>query len=106
MTFYKLPLDSKFPWYTFKISLSGVIYTIRIRFNSRMQRWMIDFADTADNDIMSGLPLLTMRAIKDQYILDGLPPGLLYVSDETDKDEQPTRDSFGFDKSLIYVTAT
>lgn len=103
-TFYQMPLDSTEPWYTFKISLSGVIFTIRIRFNVRMQRWMLDFADTADNDIMNGLPLLTLRNLKGQYILSGLPAGDFFVYDETLQGAQPTRNSFGKDKLLMYST--
>lgn len=101
-TFYTLPARNDLPWYKFKVSLSGSIYTLRFRFNVRMQRWILDIADNADNDLLSGLPLITMRNINGQYVIEGLPNGMLFISDDTDKGEQPTRNSFGKDKTLWF----
>ena len=104
MTTYILPLNSDVPWYRFKISLDSVVYTLRLRFNSRMDRWIFDIADSSNNDILLGLPLLIQRDLFGQYILSGLPNGMLIVTDDTEQDEQPTRNSFGTDKTLNYLS--
>jgi hypothetical protein len=84
--------------------MSDVIFTIRMRYNTRMQRWILDIADPANATILAGLPLLVERNVAGQYVMAGLPDGTIFVSDNTNQDEQATRDSFGLTHSLLYVT--
>lgn len=98
-----LPLRIDSPWYSFIITLSEVVFTLTFRYNSRMDRWIMDIADASGNDILAGIPLLILRDLTGQYVIDGLPPGTFYVVDSTNQNTQPSRDSWGVTHSLRYV---
>lgn len=102
MNFLNMPLRNDVPWYQFKVTLSGVVYTVRARFNKRMNRWMLDFADPSNNDILLGLPLLLERDLSGRFVMIGLPPGLMFILDNTNQGTQPTRYSFGTTHTLFY----
>ena len=53
-----IPLNDVSPWYDFQIALSGVQYTISIRYNGRMDRWVMDLSNAVDTPIIMGVPLL------------------------------------------------
>jgi hypothetical protein len=106
MTFFQIPARNDLPWYQFKITLSGVIYTLVFRYNTRMQRWILDIADPAGNQIITGLVLLIERLVTSQYVTLALPPGPLFALDDTNQDAQPTLFSFGIDHTLAYGDPT
>ena len=99
--FLVIPARSDLPWYNIKLSLNNIIYTARFRFNKRSQRWILDIADAAGNDILNGIVLLVSRNLTGQYVISGLPPGVLFVASDTGS-EQPSRYSFASDKTLFY----
>ena len=102
MTFYQLPLNNTYPWYTFQITLSGVVYSLVIRYNNRSNRYMMDINDPSGNQILSGVVLLINRNLTGQYTTLSLPPGIFFVTDETSQGIQPTQYSFGISNSLWY----
>lgn len=102
MTFFLIPARNDLPWYQFKITLSGVIYTLVFRYNNRMQRWILDVSDPSGNPIITGLVVLIGRFITAQYVTLALPPGPLFAIDNTGQDSQPTVYSFGVQNSLAY----
>jgi hypothetical protein len=104
-TLLTIPARNDLPWYKFKIALSGVQYTLHFRFNSRMNRWILDIRDASDNPIILGLPVLINRDMAGQYITFAIPPGIIYATDDTQTDTQPTQFSFGVDHTLWYGTA-
>jgi hypothetical protein len=106
MLFMNVPARNDLPWYYFKTTLSGAIYTLRFRYNSRMQRWIMDVADASNNDVIVGCPVLLLRDVFGQYVVAGLPPGLFFASDDTNAGNQPTRFSFGTDHTLWYEDPT
>lgn len=106
MTMFIVPARNDLPWYRFKLSLSGVIFTLRFRFNPRMQRYVLDVADASNNDVLNGLVLLIQRDLTGQFVISGLPTGTLFVTDDTGKDSQPTRLSFGNDHTFFYADPT
>lgn len=106
MSFFTLQASNQLPWYKFTNTLSGIVYTLRFRFNTRMSRWLLDIADAADNDILVGIPVLIQRDLSGQYVIEGLPPGVLFAVDDTNQDTQATRLSFGLDHSFIYSDPT
>lgn len=97
-----VPARNDLPWYKFKITLSSTIYTLHFRYNTRMQRWMLDVNDPSDNQIISGLPILIQRDVIGQYATFALPPGIIFATDDTNQDTQPTQFSFGTDHTLWY----
>jgi hypothetical protein len=102
-TFLTIPAVNNLPWVKFRISLSGTIYTLHLRYNSRSQRWLIDINDSQDNQIISGLPILINRNVSGQYTTLSLPAGVIFATDDTNQDVQPTLLSFGLDHTLWYA---
>jgi hypothetical protein len=106
MTFFTMPVVNSLPYYKFKITLSSVIFTISMRFNGRMARWMMDVLDPSANPILMGIPVLIQRNLTGQYVTLALPEGVLFATDDTGNDTQPTLYSFGLDHTLWYEDPT
>lgn len=106
MTFFTVETQQNLPWYSFTTPLSGVQFTLRLRFNNRSSRWILDIADASDNDIIVGLPVLVSRDISGQYVTVGVPDGIFFCLDNAGTGEQPTLNSFGLTHSLIYEDPT
>ncbi len=106
MTIFELPLRNDLTWYSFKTSLSGEIFTLELRYNTRMQRWIMDIEDPSGNVILAGIPLLIQINLTAQYPELALPVGTFVTVDETDTDTQPTQYSFGVSNALLYLDPT
>jgi hypothetical protein len=98
-----MPLRNDLPAYRFKLDLSGTVYTLAFRYNTRMQRWIMDLMDASGTPLIMGSVLLLRTPLLNRFVIDELPPGVLLAYDDTDKDTQPTRNSFDNDHSLLYV---
>lgn len=107
MTLFTVPARNDLPWYNFKITLSGAVFFLRFRYNTRMARWILDVVDPSGNDVLVGIPLLINRSLYGQYTgINGLPVGQAFCTDDTNQDTQPTLLSFGTDHSLVYADPT
>lgn len=102
MTYFTIPSGNTLPNYQFRITLSGQIYTLYFHYNTRMQRWILDVSDSTGNQILTGIVLLVLRDLVGQYITLALPVGLMFCTDDTQKNQQPTLFSFGTDKTFWY----
>jgi hypothetical protein len=76
------------------------------RYNSRMQRWILDINDSQNNQILSGVPILIGLDLTGQYLYLSIPPGVFLALDNTNQDTQPTVYSFGTTNSLYYQDPT
>jgi FtsP/CotA-like multicopper oxidase with cupredoxin domain len=56
MALYKIPLSSEAQ--KFSISLAGVTYRLRLRWNSNNSTWTLDIADFTGVPILQGIPLV------------------------------------------------
>lgn len=101
-----IPARNDVPWYNFKISLSGAIFFLKFRFNTRMNRWIMDIIDPSGEDVLVGIPLLIERNLYGQYVIASLPIGTSFCMDRTNQDIQPTLLSFGTSHSLVYADPT
>lgn len=106
MTVFELPTQPNFPWYIFKASLATVIYTLRLRYNPRMSRWILDIADASNSDILNGVPVLINRNLNGQYVISGLPSGFLFATDNTNQNTEATLNSFSLDHSIFFADET
>lgn len=106
MQYLAMPLGQNSPWYTFRITLSKVLYTMEVRYNIRMDRWLLSLYDAAMNPLVMGMPLLVTRAIGAQYVTLALPPGTFFVQDDSGKNAQPTLASFLLDHRFFYADPT
>lgn len=102
-TLNTLPARNDLPWYRFKITLGTVIYTLRFRYNTRNQRWILDVMDASGNDIVIGLPVIIGRDLAGQYVMSGIPVGAFFSTDDSKNNSQPTRFSFGTDHTLWFI---
>jgi hypothetical protein len=98
-----IPLRNDIFLYNFKISLSSIVYTLTLRYNGRMDRWIMAIADTAGNQILDGIVLLVNRNLKSQYPTLNLMPGLLQMVDTTNTFSEPTQFSIGNNNYLAYI---
>ena len=106
MTFFTIPVGNTLPWYKFKITLSGVIFTLSFRYNTRSSRWVMDILDPSGNQILCGLPVLIQRNVTSQYPTLAIPEGVFFSTDDTGNGLQPTIYSFGTDHTLWYEDPT
>jgi hypothetical protein len=103
MKYLTVPTQINLPRYRFRIALSGVIFTMRLNYNSRMERFSLDVADAQGTDLVVGLPVLISRDLTGQYVITGLPSGNFFATDDSNTDSQPTIDSFQIDHTLFYA---
>jgi len=101
-----VPLRSDLPRYQFRISFSGVIFTAHVRYNTRMQRYLMNICDSSDNPILLGIPVLIERDLTAQYPTLAVPAGTFFVTDDSGQEQQPTQYSFGIDHTMWYVDPT
>lgn len=106
MAIYVIPTSTSNPHYTQSVQLSGVSYTMTLRYNTRMQRWVLNVGDAAGNDIVNGLVMLTGRSLNSHYTTLSVPPGVLFCFNGTDLSTQPTLASFLTDTSFAYYDPT
>lgn len=103
----EIPIGSSFPWSSFQVSLSGAYYTLTARYNTRMQRWILDIGDASGTPIVTGLPLLLGRNPLARFTyIPGIPPGIFFVQSLDGSDTQPTRYSWGQTHALYYYDPT
>lgn len=103
MEVFTLPMRNDFPAYTFRVDLSNVIFTISVRYNTRMSRWIVDVQDSSGNPIVMGLPVLLEGDLYSRFGRAALPEGIMVAIADTLDQLQPTRNSFGNTHSLLYV---
>lgn len=106
MTFFSIPVQTNLPWYKFKISLSSIVYTLRLRYNTRTTLWMLDIADASDSTLVSAMPVLVARNMNGQYVVAGLPVGTFFCTDDTGDGSEPTQFTLGLDHTLFYADPT
>jgi len=106
MAIIEIPVRSDIPAYSFQITLEGTVFTLRFRFNTRLDRWVMDVNDVDDLPIITGVPLLYGLPLLDRYKLSNLPLGQFVIIDETGEERNPPRDSFGEDFKLLYKEST
>lgn len=102
----ELPVRSDFKAYEFQIDLDGIVYTLRFRFNYRMERWVMDIATEAGEDILNGIVLVTGYPLLDQYAYSELPPGRMIAIDVTGQNRDAGEDDLGNSIKLLYEEVT
>lgn len=89
---------------TFTIALSGVDYRLTVQWrNAEQGGWVLDIADTSNNPIIEGIPLVTGVDLLEQYAYLGLG-GVLWCQTTADPDAVPTFDNLGSGSHLYWFT--
>ena len=101
-TYFNIPLQPQ-PQ-TFSIILSGTEYTFTLQYrNVEDGGWTLDIADSDNNPIVQGVPLVTGANLLEKYAYLGFV-GALWVQTQSDPDAVPTFENLGTDGLLYYVT--
>lgn len=107
MAVLEIPVAAELLFFTQRTVLDGVPYTITVRFNTRMDRWLLDVLDEDGADLLLGLPLVADWILTANFKgrVPGLFKGDLYVLDTTGQGRVADRDNFGKDVKLFYQEA-
>lgn len=105
MAVLELPVNNRNPNYRFQVELEANIYFFELRYNTRMQRWLMDIEDKDKITIVQGIPILTEIFLLSNFVDDRLPPGFIIAIDESGKGKQATRQELGNDVKLLYITS-
>lgn len=106
MVVFEIPTSASQTWYVQTVTLSGVTYRLELRYNTRMQRWILNILDAGDTPILMGQPLLINRNLTGQYTQLSLPEGTMFCVDDSGNNLQPTLASFLIDHAIIYLDPT
>ena len=88
---------------TLSISLNGVLYNLSLAWNTISASWTLDIADVNNNDLITGIPLVTGCDLLEQYAYVGID-GSLYVVTSGDPSATPTFLTLGNASNLCFVT--
>ena len=105
MALIRIPLRNDIPSYEFKIDLDGTTYTLGVRYNTRKDRWIMDFRTENNEPVISGTPLLNGVSLLARYQEDRLPPGELFMLNTEDENVEADRDSLTENAFLLYQEA-
>jgi Domain of unknown function (DUF6983) len=86
----------------FTISLGGVTYDMRLKWNAPNQSWILDILDSQQNAVLEGLPLITGADLLAQYKYVGIA-GSLVVQSDYDPDVVPDYETLGSTGHLYYL---
>jgi hypothetical protein len=87
---------------TFGITMAGVQYQLTVRWNDPNQAWTLDIADSNNNPIISGIPLVTGQDLLAPYKYLGID-GQLIVQTTNNTNEVPTLANLGSTGNLYFV---
>jgi len=103
---YEIPVDSSQADFKFRTDLEGTTYVLRMYWNTREERWHIDFLDADENPLLMGVPLVTDTDVMGRFEIPGLMKGIVMLYDTGEKFVEATRDSFGDRSKLLYQEST
>lgn len=101
-----VPTQANTPRFSERVSLDGVTFVLRFRFNTRLSSWFLDVLDENDAPIVYARrividwPLLRQTRYRD----DG-PDGEMIAYDTTQRDVRPLLDDLGVRVLLGYLDA-
>ena len=100
-----IPLSSQYPKHSFRVQLDGTPYIFRMRWNKRIDRWMLSISDSSDNMIVSGINCCVRTDLLAQYKHLKVPQGLLMFYNLKDKNVEPQYESIDADVILSYTVS-
>jgi hypothetical protein len=101
MTPFEIPLSPQAQVMT--ITLAGIAYQVAIHWCAPMQAWVADFADTSENPILQGVPIVTGTDLLDQFAYLNFGGELIAQTDHA-VDAVPTFANLGSNGHLYFVT--
>jgi len=99
-TAYLIPLQPE-PQ-AFYISLAGVTYYLKLKWNAPNAAWILDLMDSQQNPILTGVPLITGADLLEQYDYLGIG-GSLVVQSSMDPNLVPDFETLGNTGNLFFL---
>jgi hypothetical protein len=97
-----LPIDT--PRASFRVTLEGADFTVRLDYHDRQDRYFLSLADADGTIIVAGVKLVANWSVLRGVVNASRPPGMLVILPST-TDEGPTFTGLGRGFSLLYYTA-
>lgn len=102
MATINIPLDNIDPAFRFLVDLDQVSYTLKFRFNSRINIWVYDVIDSEGEPIYAGIPFYTEVISPLQTVSSKSPKGLLYVINSENQGVDGGRFDIGNSVEMFY----
>jgi len=87
-----------------QVTLEDTIYQLSLIWNGRDNAWFLSIAEQDGTPILDGIKLVPGYELLSRFKDSRLPPGALLTPDLTGTGDYPTRDNFGVDMKLVYMT--
>lgn len=101
MTAYEIPLTPEAQ--TFAIALGAVTYNLTFYWNPASACWMLNLADSLNNPILMGIPVVTGLDLLAQYAYLGIA-GAIVVQTDHNPLVVPTFTNLGLTGHVFFVT--
>ena len=105
MAIKEIPLRNDILHYDFRVDLDGETFTLTLRYNVRMARWILDIADSDAVPLAVGIPLLLGITLTGRFKIEALPAGHLFLINLQDANTEATEDDIGDNSKLLYSEA-
>lgn len=99
----EIPIHSNKSHYTFDTVIEDKELSFKLRFNTRMNRWIMDILDIAQDPIFTGIPVHINLDLLGNFYDKRFPKGMLIAKNFTDKNVEPTRENLGTDVKLFFI---
>jgi hypothetical protein len=97
-------VTTPYPDTTQRVQLGLSVYSLRIRWSQRGEAWYVDMADSAGNELLRGLRLVTLWPLLYRFHYNpAIPPGELYFIDLREQHAKPTLEGMGDRFRLYYL---
>lgn len=101
----EIPVNSEFSSYEFQTTLELTVYSFRFKWNARMERWSMSIYNDVGEPLVEGIPVFAGPLVMEQYVYDGLPPGIIVFVDSTGENIDPGRNDLGDRVRMFYITS-
>ena len=102
MALLEIPLSNASPAFSFIIDLEGKSYEFRFRWNGRIENWIFDLYNAAQEPIQTGNPFIVGYPLLKQLVNIDKPPGLLIAFNSANPNVNADRFNIGGDVKLFY----
>lgn len=105
MGVFVVPTSITNPAYSERLTLDGVTFSLRFRFNTRVGCWLVDISDENGEMIVSGRRLVCDWPILRQHGHLAVPAGQIMAFDTTERKIDPVIDDLGDRVLALYFDA-
>jgi hypothetical protein len=105
MAILQIPTDSDNSTYTETIQLEGIFYIFDFHWNTRDEAWYCTIYASDRTPIIAGIKLVVDYELLNDYKVEGMPPGALFLIDTTLQRIPCQRNDLGVRCQLIYLTS-